>query len=127
MSTASPPDNRRPTVLVLEDKANWQRTLTEILVEERFDVDAATDLSQAMAKIDQKSYDFVTIDIGLPSSSIIAWEHVAQRIRDRCPNTRTLIVTGAQSSRQRSTRSTITGLMDISRRVASIAPILSAS
>ena len=94
MSATNQPVSRKPGVLVLEDEANWQRDLAAIFRAEGFDVDTATDSAHAILLIDQKPYDLVTIDVGLPANARTGWEQTAQRIRDRRPSTLILIVTG---------------------------------
>jgi two-component system, NtrC family, nitrogen regulation response regulator NtrX len=55
-----------PSVLVVDDEPSIRRTLREILEYEAYEVDAAEDGEEALAKIRERGYDVVLLDIKMP-------------------------------------------------------------
>lgn len=58
-----------PTVLVVDDKDSMRNMLTETLMDEGFQVDAAADGNRAIELIKNKTYDVVLTDLKMPGIS----------------------------------------------------------
>jgi CheY-like chemotaxis protein len=55
-----------PRVLVVEDDADGREPLCELLAGEGYDVTGASSGTEALALVEQKSFDAVLVDLGLP-------------------------------------------------------------
>ena len=78
-------------ILVVDDEANVLLTMTSILRQEGYEVDAAEGGEQALAAIRERFYDLVLTDMNMPR---IDGMQVLAEVRKRSPNTVTLVITG---------------------------------
>jgi DNA-binding NtrC family response regulator len=51
--------------LVIEDEANWQETISSVLIDSDYSVDIATELEEAMEKIKDQTYNLIIVDLKL--------------------------------------------------------------
>lgn len=78
-------------VLVVDDDAVVGRSFDRVLSEKGYSVSTALSGPEALNKLDRKDYDVVFTDIKMPGMDGL---EVAKRIRDKCPWTPVVIVTG---------------------------------
>jgi len=78
-------------VLVVDDDAVVGRSFDRVLSEKGYSVTTALSGQEALNKIGRKDYDVVFTDIKMPGMDGL---EVAKRIRDKCPWTPVVIVTG---------------------------------
>ncbi len=78
-------------VLVVDDDAVVGRSFDRVLSEKGYSVSTALSGQEALNKLDRKDYDVVFTDIKMPGMDGL---EVAKRIRDKCPWTPVVIVTG---------------------------------
>lgn len=77
-------------VLVVEDDAGLQKYLKELLLENGYSVEVATDGVEALNFIQKSPPDLVILDLGLPNMS---GENVCLEIRKKYPDLRVIILT----------------------------------
>jgi len=80
-----------PKVLVVDDDAVVGQSFDRVLSEKGYSVSTALNGQEALNKLDRKGYDVVFTDIKMPGMDGL---EVAKRIRDKCPWTPVVIVTG---------------------------------
>ncbi len=91
----TPPNTQaRPRVLHVEDDDDLHQVI-RVTVSQHFDVEFATSLRMARAKLAQTRFDVVALDISLPDGS--GWDLLPE-IRARDPNIRVVILSGADTS-----------------------------
>jgi len=78
-------------VLVVDDESSVLLTMTSILRQEGYEVDAADGGEKALAAIRERFYDLVLTDMNMPG---IDGMQVLAEVRKRSPNTVTLVITG---------------------------------
>ena len=78
-------------VLVVDDDAVVGRSFDRVLSEKGYSVSTALSGQEALNELGRKDYDVVFTDIKMPGMDGL---EVAKRIRDRCPWTPVVIVTG---------------------------------
>ncbi len=92
--------NRR--VLVIEDdgenKSGWQQELRRIFEAEKFNVDTAENCGEALTKLENTSYELVTLDLDLGRGINIEWKMIADRLREFHPTTTVFIVTACDEA-----------------------------
>ena len=69
-------------ILLVEDDSGIVQHLTEFLKGEGFSVEAATSQSQTLAKLEEKQYDLLLLDVALPDGSGFAVCSAAKSQRD---------------------------------------------
>ncbi len=80
-----------PKVLVVDDDAVVGRSFDRVLSEKGYSVSTALNGQEALNKLGRNDYDVVFTDIKMPGMDGF---EVAKRIRDKCPWTPVVIVTG---------------------------------
>jgi two-component system, cell cycle sensor histidine kinase and response regulator CckA len=78
-------------VLVVEDEASVRDLFVDVLSEEGCDVDEAECARDAMALMENRIYDAVLTDLGMPD--LPGWE-VARFAKQKCPKTRVILSSG---------------------------------
>jgi CheY-like chemotaxis protein len=78
-------------ILVVDDDAVVGQSFDRVLSEKGYSVSTALSGREALNKLDRKDYDVVFTDIKMPGMDGL---EVAKRIRDKCPWTPVVIVTG---------------------------------
>jgi len=81
----------RKHILVIDDDAVVGRSFDRVLTEKGYDVSTARSGEEGLEKIDTTDYDLVFTDIKMPGMDGL---EVAERIRDRCPWTPVVVITG---------------------------------
>jgi DNA-binding NtrC family response regulator len=83
-------------ILVVEDDQSWQMILTRELERAGYYVDAVSSLAEAMQKLEDEFYHVVITDISLDAEK--SWNDDGVRllkwVRERCPTTRTMAISG---------------------------------
>jgi signal transduction histidine kinase len=83
---------RRPSVLVVDDDDDLAGNVAEIVAGGlHVDVEVAGSVSAAMARADQRTFDLVLSDVGLPDGD---GTDLIGRLRDRSPLTEVVVITG---------------------------------
>ncbi len=85
-------DNKKKTVLVVEDDDNIRDFLQEVL--EDFVVSIASDGDEAIEKIRANKYDLVITDLRMPS---VPGEEVVSFIHKNQPTTKVIVISGYSS------------------------------
>jgi len=83
--------NASARILVVDDDENIRKTLTTILQNEGYTVDAAQNGSEAIKKTQAAAYNVALIDIRLPDMEGI---ELLTKLKEAVPKTRKIIVTG---------------------------------
>jgi len=81
-------------VLLVDDEHGMRLSLGEFLRGAGHQVDAAGDADEAMAFLEEKSYDVLLTDIIMPKTSGIELMHT---VRERYPDTKVILLTGGPS------------------------------
>ena len=81
----------RHQVLVIDDDAVVGRSFDRVLTEKGYDVDTALSGEEGLRDIENNDYDVVFTDIKMPG---IDGMEVAERIREKCPWTPVVVITG---------------------------------
>ncbi len=84
-------DEPKARILVVDDESNVLLTMTSILRQEGYQVDAADGGEPALAAIHERFYDLVLTDLNMPR---VDGMQVLAEVRKRSPNTVTLVITG---------------------------------
>ena len=84
-------ETHKPKILVVDDEANVLLTMTSILRQEGYDVDAVDNGAAALKAIRERYYDLVLTDLNMPGVDGLA---VLAEVRKRSPGTVTLMITG---------------------------------
>ena len=83
--------NARKHVLVIDDDAVVGRSFDRVLTEKGYDVSTALTGEEGLEKMNVNEYDIVFTDIKMPGMDGL---EVAERIRERCPWTPVVVITG---------------------------------
>jgi DNA-binding NtrC family response regulator len=83
--------NAKKHVLVIDDDAVVGRSFDRVLADQGYDVSTALSGEEGLEKIDTRDYDIVFTDIRMPGMSGL---EVAEQIRERCPWTPVVVITG---------------------------------
>lgn len=78
-------------VLIVEDEARVRSLLCDTFVAAGHNVTEATTGTEALARLEQASFDLVISDLGLPEVSGL---HLARWIKENCPDTFFILATG---------------------------------
>jgi len=79
------------SVLIVDDEEAVALTLQEILAQEGYEVGAAASEAEAMAKLDQQSFDLALLDLRVGEDSGLS---VLSRLKQKSPDTVAVILTG---------------------------------
>jgi CheY-like chemotaxis protein len=82
----------KKTVLIVDDDASVRRSIQKVLCAESYEVLAAADGQEALARLDGTPVDLVLLDINLPTRN--GWE-VFESITTKNPLLPVIIITGA--------------------------------
>jgi CheY-like chemotaxis protein len=91
--------NARKHILVIDDDAVVGRSFDRVLTDKGYDVSTALTGEEGIEKINAGEYDLVFTDIKMPGMDGL---EVAERIRDRCPWTPVVVITGYGSEENES-------------------------
>ena len=83
------PNRDNPTVLIVEDNEKDRAWLIQILSQGGYSIDTATTGSEALAKVDVKTYSAILLDLILPD--MIGWD-VLHSTRTKGPNQNTPVI-----------------------------------
>jgi CheY-like chemotaxis protein len=83
--------NARKHILVIDDDAVVGRSFDRVLTEKGYDVSTALTGEEGLEKMNAEEYDIVFTDIKMPGMDGL---EVAERIRERCPWTPVVVITG---------------------------------
>ncbi len=90
-------------ILVIDDYPNWQKLMTEILVEEGYEVDCAGSHDEAKTLIQNNNYKVAILDIRLIDDQHynVGGLLLLKEIRTYSPRIRVVILTGYPTTEQR--------------------------
>ena len=88
---ASPPDVRRLSVLVVDDEPDFLTGVRDLLSREGHEVAGAIDGDDAIAKVAQRDFDVVLMDLGLPKRSGL---EVIRALRGEGVESKMVLMTG---------------------------------
>jgi two-component system alkaline phosphatase synthesis response regulator PhoP len=91
-------ENRKASILIVEDEENLQEALKLNLELEHYEVSCASDGLEALKKIDQEYYDLIILDIMLPEADGIS---VMENIRLKNLDVPVLMLSARSSSADR--------------------------
>ena len=83
----------KPRLLVVDDEEAILLAISDYFVVQGFEVDCARDAVGAMRLLDQGTYDGVIVDLRLSGSDSAEGLEIIERVRDRSPMTKTIIIT----------------------------------
>jgi len=83
----------KPHILVVDDDEDFRVLVKTTLIEEDFDVDDAANGKLALAKIKEKSYDVVLLDVKMP---VMDGLETLRQARPEAPSTDFVMITGFQ-------------------------------
>jgi DNA-binding NtrC family response regulator len=83
--------NTKPQILVIDDDAVVGRSFDRVLTEKGYEVSTALNGEDALRDMENTEYDVVFTDIKMPGMDGI---EVAERIKERCPWTPVVVITG---------------------------------
>lgn len=90
-NAGGPVDFRKPSVLIVDDEKRVRQVCNQMLRQEGFDVAQAENAEVGLAKIDQRHFDIILLDLLMPGmSGLEALVH----IRARHPDTVVIVITG---------------------------------
>jgi DNA-binding response OmpR family regulator len=81
-------------ILVIDDEAAVNNNVRKILLKKGYQVDQALTKSDALAKIEQQSYELILLDLRIPG---VKGLELLKAIRENRPATRVIIITGYAS------------------------------
>lgn len=81
-----------PAILVLEDDEDVRETISSLLSDAGFRVETATTGWEAIARIEERSFDMVIADVNLPGG--LSGLQTAQHVRARHPLLKCLFISG---------------------------------
>jgi signal transduction histidine kinase len=84
----------RPCVLLVDDDADAARTVSSILRQERYEVAVARGADEALACLDERSYDVVLLELTLTVADGLA---LLAEVRRRAPTSCCIVLTGYAS------------------------------
>jgi two-component system response regulator RegA len=94
MINANPPDNDRPSLLLVDDDELFSRVMSEALGKRGFNVNIAYDVDEAIAISESQPPEYATIDLSLPGRSGL---ELVKHLLELDGNTRIVVVTGYAS------------------------------
>lgn len=104
--------NAKRHVLVIDDDAVVGRSFDRVLSAKGYDVDTALSGEEALKDIEAHEYDVVFTDIKMPGMDGL---EVAQRIRERCPWTPVVVITG-YGTEENEARASVLGVSGFVRK-----------
>ncbi len=78
-------------VLIVDDEGAIRRTLRDILQFEKYEVDEATDGLECLAKVKQRGYDAILLDIKMPKMDGL---ETLERLQEISPDTPVVMISG---------------------------------
>ena len=90
-------------ILVVDDDPIIRKSLQEMLRIEHYEVDSASDGSEALRKLDQSSVDVVLTDVKMPT---VGGFELLSKIKSSSPDTVVILMTGYGSIDERARMST---------------------
>ena len=81
-------------VLVIDDEPNIAHNVKRILTKKGYPVDQAVSKEEALAKIEEKTYELVLLDLKIPG---VQGMELLRAIKDKRPETKVIIITGYAS------------------------------
>ena len=87
-------NNRKNSILVVDDDRSIRTTLVAILKQDGYDVDTAENGAQAIEKSNDKFFDLALVDVRLPD---MMGTDLVNRMKERTPKMVKIIVTGYPS------------------------------
>ena len=91
-------------LLVVEDEKNVGTTLVERLKKEGFEVNWATSVPEAKLEIQNRKFDLVLLDVGLPGGSGFS---VAESLKKVSPSTAIIFLTAYGTPEERDRKSVV--------------------
>lgn len=85
----------KPQVLVIDDDAVVGRSFDRVLTKKGYEVNTALTGEEGLERIEAKNYDVVFTDIQMPGMNGM---EVAEKIKDKCPWTPVVVITGYGSA-----------------------------
>ena len=104
--------NAKRHVLVIDDDAVVGRSFDRVLSEKGYEVDTALNGEDALRDIEAHNYDVVFTDIKMPGMDGL---EVAERIRERCPWTPIVVITG-YGTEENEARASVLGVSGFVRK-----------
>lgn len=104
--------NAKRHVLVIDDDAVVGRSFDRVLSGKGYDVDTALSGEEALKDIEAHNYDVVFTDIRMPGMDGL---EVAERIRERCPWTPIVVITG-YGTEENEARASVLGVSGFIRK-----------
>ncbi len=78
-------------ILITDDEGSIRRTLREILLFEKYDVEEAADGQDCLAKVKKTPYDVILLDIKMPKMDGL---ETLEKLQEIAPNTPIIIISG---------------------------------
>jgi len=84
------PEQESPRILVVDDDHEFRRSLSKLLVKERFEVWTAADGFEAQTFLAEVEFDLVIADLKMPGKNGL---QLLREIKSKAPRTEVLIIT----------------------------------
>ena len=84
-------NDRKNSIIIVDDDATIRKTLAAILEQEGYDVETAEDGAQAILRSNEKLFDIALVDMRLPD---MMGTELLGRLKERTPKTAKIMVTG---------------------------------
>ncbi len=89
-----------PTILVVDDVADWRITLRGLLTDEGYEVKVAGSIEEATTLLEKQPFNFAVLDIRLDETDEdnIEGVELAKTIHERWPQTKVIMITGYETT-----------------------------